>query len=166
MLRKLDYQSTHVGCLFHFIGTHRQKQILSTSHKNMLMLEICLLTWRWLGLINWASNPVQTRYSIKSTLMCVNLLNRVKSWNFGHQINSDTFANSGNPDEPAPYEPSHQDFHCLLSSLFFIPIIIIWIKQGRSPNLPDVRSYMYLALPYIIELCWVKSQLCSHPRLL
>ena len=36
---------------------------------------------------------------------------------FGH-----TFATSGNPDETAPYEPSHQDFHCLLSSnswLFF-----------------------------------------------
>ena len=29
---------------------------------------------------------------------------------FGH-----TFANSGNPYETAPYEPSHQDFHCLLS---------------------------------------------------
>ena len=29
---------------------------------------------------------------------------------FGH-----TFANSENPDETAPYEPSHQDFHCLLS---------------------------------------------------
>ena len=29
---------------------------------------------------------------------------------FGH-----TFANSGNPDEVAPFEPSHQDFHCLLS---------------------------------------------------
>ena len=29
---------------------------------------------------------------------------------FGH-----TFANNGNQDETAPYEPSHQDFHCLLS---------------------------------------------------
>ena len=29
---------------------------------------------------------------------------------FGH-----TFANNGNPDETAPYEPSHQDFHLLLS---------------------------------------------------
>ena len=28
---------------------------------------------------------------------------------FGH-----TFANMGHPDETAPYEPSHQDFHCLL----------------------------------------------------
>ena len=33
--------------------------------------------------------------------------------NFGHQVN--TFANSGNPDETAPYESSHQDFNCLLS---------------------------------------------------
>ena len=32
------------------------------------------------------------------------------SGKFGH-----TFANSVNPDETAPYEPSHQDFHCLLS---------------------------------------------------
>ena len=23
-----------------------------------------------------------------------------------------TFANSGNPNETAPYDPSHQDFHC------------------------------------------------------
>ena len=28
---------------------------------------------------------------------------------FGH-----TIANSGNPDETAPYKPSHQDFYCLL----------------------------------------------------
>ena len=32
------------------------------------------------------------------------------SGKFGH-----TFANSRNPDEMAPYELSHQDFHCLLS---------------------------------------------------
>ena len=43
---------------------------------------------------------------------------RVKSGKFRH-----TFANSGNPDETAPYEPSHQDFHCLLIYLFFIPRI-------------------------------------------
>ena len=29
--------------------------------------------------------------------------------NLGH-----TFANTDNPDETALYEPSHQDFHCLL----------------------------------------------------
>ena len=40
---------------------------------------------------------------------------------FGH-----TFANSVKPDEAAPYEPSHHDFHCLLSwLLFLIPIIMI-----------------------------------------
>ena len=44
------------------------------------------------------------------------LATRVKSGKFGHQLNSDThFANSVNPDETAPSEPSHQDFHCLLS---------------------------------------------------
>ena len=42
---------------------------------------------------------------------------RVKSGYFGHQVNSDirTFTNSKNPDEKAPYEPSHQDVHCLPS---------------------------------------------------
>ena len=44
---------------------------------------------------------------------------RVKSGKFGHQVNSDTFGNSVNPDEMAPYEPSHQDFHCLLSLFNF-----------------------------------------------
>ena len=50
----------------------------------------------------------------------------VKSGKFGHQVNSDTrlqtveilmrwLLMSGNPDETAPYEPFHQDFHCLLS---------------------------------------------------
>ena len=41
------------------------------------------------------------------------------SGKFGH-----TFANSGNPDETAIYEPSHHDVHGLFS-YFFIPIIII-----------------------------------------
>ena len=41
------------------------------------------------------------------------------SGKFGH-----TFANSGNPDETAIYEPSHQDVHGLFSYCF-IPIIII-----------------------------------------
>ena len=36
-----------------------------------------------------------------------------------------TFANSVNPDETAPYEPSYQDFHCLLSLFIFISIFEI-----------------------------------------
>ena len=40
----------------------------------------------------------------------------VKSGKIGHQVNSDTHLQTvENPDETAPYEPSHQDFHCLLS---------------------------------------------------
>ena len=35
---------------------------------------------------------------------------RVKSGKFGHQVNSDTHLQT-----MSPYEPSHQDFHCLLS---------------------------------------------------
>ena len=45
---------------------------------------------------------------------------RVKPGNFGQQVNLDTFVNSGNPDETAPYEPSHQDFHCLFSLFIFL----------------------------------------------
>ena len=48
----------------------------------------------------------------------IKLAIRVKSGKFGHQVNSDTFANSVNPDETAPYERSHQDFHCLVN-LFY-----------------------------------------------
>ena len=39
---------------------------------------------------------------------------RVKSGNFGN-----AFTNSGNPDETALNEPSHQEFHCLLSHFIF-----------------------------------------------
>ena len=49
-----------------------------------------------------------------------------------------TFANSGNPDETAPYEPSHQDFHCLLNA------VNLCFQQGRCPNLHDVRRYLTL----------------------
>ena len=41
-------------------------------------------------------------------------------------------------------QAENAQFYALL--FFFIPIIIIWIKQGRCPKLPDVRSY--LTLPY------------------
>ena len=44
---------------------------------------------------------------------------REKSGKFGHEVNSDMFANSGNPDEMAPYEPSHQDFYCLVCQFIF-----------------------------------------------
>ena len=47
--------------------------------------------------------------------MCFIVMFRVKSGKIGHQVNSDTRLQTGNPDETAPYEPSHQDFHCLLS---------------------------------------------------
>ena len=57
---------------------------------------------------------------------------------FGH-----TFANSGNPDETAPYEPSHQDFHCCLVGYYFYSINYN-MNQTRSlsdftscPKLPD-----------------------------
>ena len=47
------------------------------------------------------------------------------SGNFGHQVDSDILLQTVEiSNETAPYEPSHQDFHCLLS-YFFIPIIKI-----------------------------------------
>ena len=50
----------------------------------------------------------------------ISLFNRVKSGNFRRRLNLDIhFSNNGNPDETAPSEPSHQDFHCLLSYLFY-----------------------------------------------
>ena len=57
-----------------------------------------------------------------------------------------TFANSGNPDEAALNEPSYQDFHCLLSYLFFIPITEICNKQGRCPNLADSPNFSNFTL--------------------
>ena len=46
------------------------------------------------------------------------LQGRLKSGNFGHQVNSDC----GNQDEAAP---SHKDFHCLPSYFTYYPIIEI-----------------------------------------
>ena len=65
--------------------------------------------------------------------MTMNLTSRVKSGKFGHKGNSDshTFANCVNQVETAPYEPSHPDFHCLLSKFIFYSNI--WnMKQTRS----------------------------------
>ena len=44
---------------------------------------------------------------------------------------------------------------CLVDS-FFVPIIAIFIKQCRCPNLPDVRSY--LTLPYKVIITIFKSK--------
>ena len=49
----------------------------------------------------------------------INTSSGVKSGKFGHQVNSDThLTNSGNPDETAPYEPSHQVSTVCLVNLF------------------------------------------------
>ncbi|MEW8546761.1 MAG: hypothetical protein AB2693_24870, partial [Candidatus Thiodiazotropha sp.] len=66
-------------------------------------------------------------------------LTRVKSGKFGQRVNSDSGifsftsqlftnlnkinqANSVNPDETAPYEPSHHDFHCLQWDVRIYPL--------------------------------------------
>ena len=59
----------------------------------------------------------------------IKLLTRVKSGNFEHHVKSDI--NLQTVRIQMSYEPSHQDFHCLLSifhcllSIFFTPIINI-----------------------------------------
>ena len=60
---------------------------------------------------------------------------RVKSGKFGH-----TIANTGSPDETAPYEPLTRIFTVCLVNLFFIPIIELWNKQGGCPNLAVSRN--------------------------
>ena len=51
--------------------------------------------------------------AMESSLTCK--YNRVKSGKFGHRVNSDADLQTVIiKDETAPYEPSHQDFHCLL----------------------------------------------------
>ena len=50
--------------------------------------------------------------AMESSLTCK--YNRVKSGKFGHRVNSDTDLQTVIiKDETAPYEPSHQDFHCM-----------------------------------------------------
>ena len=46
----------------------------------------------------------------------MSLGSKVKTGNFGRQVNSDIHLQTLEIlGETAPYEPSHQDFHCLLS---------------------------------------------------
>ena len=61
------------------------------------------------------------RVIVRITQINISLTNRVKSGYVGHQVNSEhTFAKSGNPDETAPYGPSHEIFICLLSCFIFL----------------------------------------------
>ena len=68
------------------------------------------------------------------------------SGKFGH-----TFANSVNPDETAPYDPSYQDFHCLLSYFIVIPIFEILNKQGFCPNLAVCPNIPDFTLEYRLD---------------
>ena len=55
------------------------------------------------------------------------------------QTNTDTFANSADPDETVSNEPSHQDLHCLPFCLWFLtktPIVkngLDQIRRWKSP---------------------------------
>ena len=63
---------------------------------------------------------------------------RVKSGNFGHQVNSDIHF------QTVEIRLIRIFTVCLVNLVFFIPIIKIGNKQGCCPNLPDVRSYLTL----------------------
>ena len=69
-------------------------------------------------------------WRIKDTFS-VQIANRT-SGKLGH-----LFANRGNPDKTALYEPLIRIFTVCLVILFLIPIIKIYKKKGRCPNLPD-----------------------------
>ena len=70
--------------------------------------------------------------------MCSFLYTRVKSGYFGHQGKfGHIFANSGSPDEMAPYAPSHQDFYCLHSYFNFL-----FPKLNNESNTVAVQIYL------------------------
>ena len=63
---------------------------------------------------------------------------RVKSGNFGHQVNSDMHLQTVKIQmRRLLMSRLIRIFTFCLVSLFFIPIIKIYNKQGRCPNLPD-----------------------------
>ena len=79
---------------------------------------------------------------------------RVKSGNFGQQVNSDI-----------PLQTVEIQMRRLLMSrliwistvclvYFSIPIIKIWNKQVSCPNLPDVQSYLTLPYHFSVALLW------------
>ena len=72
---------------------------------------------------------------------------RVKSGNFGHQVNSDMHLQT---DEILMrgllMRRLIKSFTVCLVILYFIPITKIYNKQGRCPNLPDRPNLPYFAL--------------------
>ena len=75
---------------------------------------------------------------------------RVKSGNFGHQVNSDIHLQTVDIQmRRLLMSRLIRIFTVSLDYLFSFPIIIIRNKQCHCPNLPDVRSYM--TLPYVCK---------------
>ena len=83
---------------------HESLVLTVLSNKKLMLMQVCAyaLTSRSICC------PIQEVWMPMKT--------RVEPGNFGHQGKfGHIFANSGNLDETAPYEPSHRDFKCLLS---------------------------------------------------
>ena len=57
------------------------------------------------------------RVIVRITQINISLTNRVKSGNFGHQVNSDIHLQTV---EIQMRRPSHKDFHCLLICFIFL----------------------------------------------
>ena len=78
---------------------------------------------------------------------------REKSGNFRHQVNADIHLHTV---EIRMRRAISSGFHCFLS-YHFIPIIKIWNKQGRCPNLPDVRNYLTSEITWLNPSSWISS---------
>ena len=58
------------------------------------------------------------------------------SGKFGH-----SFANSENPNETAPYEPSNQDFHCLGRPIRIFTVCLVNLYFfAKNENMKQTRS--------------------------
>ena len=74
--------------------------------------------------------------------MLNNVTSRVKSGNLGHQVNSETRLQT--VEIRMIMSRLIRIFTVCLVQFFFIPIIKIRNRQGRCPNLTDVRGFLTL----------------------
>ena len=83
-----------------------------------------------IGFVNWLMTMLR--------IFHMPLVYRVKSGNFGHQVNSDMHLQTVEIQmRRLLMSRLIRIFTVCLVNLIFIPIIKIWNKQGRCPNLAD-----------------------------
>ena len=77
------------------------------------------VSWASLNAVSFSVSEILIyviRVIVRITQINISLTNRVKSGNFGHQVNSDIHLQTV---EIQIRRPSHKDFHCLLSCFIF-----------------------------------------------